>query len=79
MDKATRGKYELNARERKSASVPVSKGKNQPLLTAFHHEKATIEMGSKDNGNSSDCSIVLRLTALLRWPQGATSSLCDCL
>ena len=40
MDKATRGKYELNARERESASVPLIKAKSQllPLVLA----KATI-------------------------------------
>ena len=61
-DKASKGKYELNVRERKSARVPVSKAKSQPLDLLL--AKATIEMGSKDIGNSSDCSIVLRLTAL---------------
>ena len=77
MDKATRGKYELNARERESASVPLIKAKSQslPLVLA----KATIETGSKDIGKSSDCSMVLRLTELLKCPQGAISSLCDCL
>ena len=77
MDKATRGKYELNARERESASVPLIKAKSQslPLVLA----KATIEMGSKDIGKISDCSMVLKLTALLECPQGARISLCDCL
>ena len=77
MDKATRGKYELNARERESASVPLIKAKSQPLPLVL--AKATIEMGSKDIGKISDCSMVLKLTALLECPQGARSSLCDCL
>ena len=48
MDKATRGKYELNARERESASVPLIKAKSQPLPLVL--AKATIEIGSKDIG-----------------------------
>ena len=77
MDKATRGKYEVNARERESAGVPPIRAKSQPLPLVL--AKATIEMGSKDIGNSSDCSMVLKLTVLLECPQGARSSLCDCL
>ena len=76
-DKATRGKYELNARERESASVPLIKAISQPLPLVL--AKATIEMGSKDIGKISDCSMVLRFTTLLKCPQGAISSLCDCL
>ena len=76
-DKAARGKYELNARERESANVPLITAKSQPLPLVL--AKATIETGSKDIGKSSDCSMVLRLTELLKCPQGAISSLCDCL
>ena len=78
-DKARRGKYELNARERESASVPLIKAKSQTVRLSLALAKATIETGSKDIGKSSDCSMVLRLTALLKCPQGAISSLCDCL
>ena len=77
MDKATRGKCELNARESESASIPLIKAKSQSLFLVL--AKATIEMGSKDIGKISDCSMVLKLTALLECPQGARSSLCDCL
>ena len=78
-DKAARVKYELNARERESARAPLIKAKSQPIPLSLVLAKATIETGSKDIGKSSDCSIVLRLTALLECPQGAISSLCDCL